>query len=208
VDLDPASSANPAEKRRQKQRQETRRAILDAAGSLLVEDGYESFSMRRLAASCGYTAPTIYHYFQDKAGLIDALLEERFAGLYQRLSRTPDTGDPADRLREILRAFIRFGFRNPTHYRLLTTPRGLPDRPAPPSAEKVGSFFETPFRELSEAGRLVPEDPQAALQTAWALSHGLISLRDGLPDYEWSRSVLDVAVDTVLRGLVRRPDDS
>ena len=55
------------------QRSQARRAILDATQSLLVEGGYEAFSMRRLAERCGYTAPTIYHHFGDKPGLIGAL---------------------------------------------------------------------------------------------------------------------------------------
>jgi AcrR family transcriptional regulator len=39
----------PAEQRRIQYREETRRAILDAAEALLVEDGVDAFSMRRLA---------------------------------------------------------------------------------------------------------------------------------------------------------------
>ena len=46
------------------------------SGSILLEDGYEHFTMRKLADRCGYTAPTIYNHFGDKTGLIDAVLEE------------------------------------------------------------------------------------------------------------------------------------
>ena len=66
-----------AEKRRQQNRADARRTILDAAELLLPEVGHDGFSIRRLVARCGYSAPTIYHYFGDKAGLIEALLEER-----------------------------------------------------------------------------------------------------------------------------------
>ena len=48
----------PAAQRRQQQRRDARRAILDAAESLILESGYERFSIRRLASRCGYTAPT------------------------------------------------------------------------------------------------------------------------------------------------------
>ena len=89
----------PAERRRSQQREEARRAILDATEALLVEDGYEQFSMRRLAARCGYTAPSIYHHFGDKQGLLDALLEERFQRLLVRLRRVRTEGDPVDTLR-------------------------------------------------------------------------------------------------------------
>ena len=54
-----------ASDRRLRQREKARRTILDASEEMLVSDGYEHFSMRKLAARCGYTAPTIYHYFGD-----------------------------------------------------------------------------------------------------------------------------------------------
>jgi len=72
-------SASTAQERRERQRGEARRTILDAAGEIVMEEGAEAFSMRRLAARCGYTLPTIYHHFGDKQGLIAALLELRFA---------------------------------------------------------------------------------------------------------------------------------
>ena len=70
---------HPSEIRRSRHREEARRAILDATEAILLEDGVELFSIRKLATRCGFTAPTIYHYFRDKDGLIDALLEERFS---------------------------------------------------------------------------------------------------------------------------------
>src|SRR3972149_293778 len=80
---------SPAELRRPRQREQARRAILDATEALLLEAGSDGFSMRRLAERCGYTTPTIYHYFEDKPALIDALLEGRFAGLLRRVRRGP-----------------------------------------------------------------------------------------------------------------------
>src|SRR5262245_51180068 len=88
---------SPAETRRARQREEARRAILDATEALLLEAG-ETFGVRALAARCGYTAPTIYHYFGDKDGLIDALLEERFAQLLAEVRRTPTGDDPVANL--------------------------------------------------------------------------------------------------------------
>ena len=88
----------PAAQRRLRQRQQARRAILDATQALLVEGGFERFSMRRLADRCGYTPPTVYYYFGDKQGLIDALLEERFSLLLSRLRRVLQSPVPRTRL--------------------------------------------------------------------------------------------------------------
>jgi AcrR family transcriptional regulator len=195
-------SSPPAEQRRHRQREEARRSILDATESLLVEEGYEKFSMRRLADRCGYTAPTIYHYFGDKPGLIDTLLDERFGRLLVRLRRVPRAPDAADNLLELARAFIRFGLRHPTHYRLLTTPRGNGATP-PPSAERSREILEGPLRELHQQGRLVCADLEAVIQSLWALTHGLISLRIHRPDYPWAKDLADVGLNTFVRGLLQ-----
>ena len=190
-----------AERRRQQQRLEARRAILDAAESILVGEGYERFSIRRLGERCGYTAPTLYHHFGDKRGLIDALLEERFQALYDRLRRVQLGADPVENIRALARAFVRFGRRNPTHYRLLHATRPPGTQP-PPAAEAARELVEKPFRVLAEQGRLMP-DFEAAGQALWATLHGVISLQNGRPDHAWVPGLADVAIDTMLRGLVR-----
>jgi AcrR family transcriptional regulator len=190
-----------AEQRRRQQRADARRAILDATESLLVEAGYESFSIRRLVDRCGYTAPTIYHYFGDKPGLLDALLEEVFRKLVRLIRRVPQSDDPIEYLRALARAFVRFGLRNPTHYRLLTQPRDPVTRP-PRSAEEARGLLEKPLLELWEEGRLRSCDARTASQSVWALSDGLIHLQTSRPDHEWSKSLVDDSVDALLGGLI------
>ena len=193
----------PAEQRRQRHREEARRAILDAAEALLVEHGYERFSMRRLAERCGYTTPTIYHYFTDKKGLVDALLEERFQELLRRMQRVPQGKDPVENWRRITLAFVQFALKHPTHYRLLMTPRESAE-PPPAVAEQLIELMTRPFAELRAADRVIPEDDLAARQAVWAMVHGLVSLQNTLPDYEWASSLVETVVDVLQRGLIRQ----
>src|SRR5262245_46475678 len=106
--FEPGAAALGIEHRRARQRDGARRAILDATEALLIEsDGFD-FSIRRLGSRCGYSAPTVYHYFGDKDGLIDALLEERIAHLADAIERVPSTGDPVVDLHNVLLAFVAF----------------------------------------------------------------------------------------------------
>jgi AcrR family transcriptional regulator len=199
--MQPHASEKPAERRRRELREEARRSILAAAEALLVEDGYERFSMRRLANRCGYTAPTIYHYFGDKRRLLDAVLEDGFRRILVRLRRVRRSADPADSVRAQLTAFVRMSLENPMHYRLLAIPRP-DDAPPPASAEAAREQFELPLATLLRAGRLRAGSVEEAVQCLWAVLHGVISLRTGSPDAKWVENLESFALDTVLRGLI------
>ncbi len=191
----------PAEQRRQRQRNEARRAILDATEALLVEAGYDRFSMRRLAARCGSTTPTIYHYFNDKRGLLHALLDEVLQGLLERLRKVPQAADAAQNMRQLVLEFVRFGLAHPAQYQLLVMPRA--DTPPPDSAAEVMQLLRQPMAQLAGEQRMVALDGEAAGQAIWALMHGLISLRTSLPEFAWSDSLLQAALDMMMHGLLR-----
>ena len=173
----------------------------------MIECGGDGFSIRKLAGHCGYTAPTIYHYFGDKEGLVVALLEERFARLLATV-RTVEIGpDPVSNLQRMVGAFLRFGDENPTFYRLIVagSRRGA-DR-TPPSVEAVRALLLRPWQELANAGRLYCGDPDAAGQSLWALLHGLTALRIGRPHVDWAPGLVETAVEAMLRGLIRPTPD-
>jgi len=200
--MSPQVAPTPSERRRLQQRAEVRRLILDATEALLVADGYEAFSMRRLADRCGYTAPTIYHHFGDKGGLLDALLEERFRQMVERIQQVPEAGDPLETLRRQLHAFVHFGIENPTHYRLLTVPRPDETSPPPESAEESRAIIEVTLSRLARDGRLRVDAIEEGVQCIWVMLHGLISLQISRPDYPWTESHVDVSLEILLRGLV------
>ena len=191
----------PAERRRRELREDARRSILEAAEALLVEDGYECFSMRRLAHRCGYTAPTLYHYFGDKRRLIDAVLEDGFRRILDRLRQVRRSADPAESIREQLDAFVRFSLENPAHYRLLSLPRPA-EAPPPPSEQAAREQLESPLAALLREGRLRAASVEQAVQCLWVVLHGVISLRTTRPDAQWTERLESFALDTLLRGLI------
>jgi len=195
-----------AQERRARRRSEARGAILGAAEILLVERGLGGFSMRRLAARCGYTLPTIYHHFGDKPGLLDALLEERFRDVLEVLRVIPPQQDPAAAVRALMHSFVEFGLRNPTHYQLLVAT--LREGSEPPAAVELRGLLETPLDALLAAGRLRAGDTEVVAQALWAFSHGLILLRTSRADLAWAPDLIDVALDGMLRGLVRPAEAS
>jgi AcrR family transcriptional regulator len=195
-------SLEPAKRRREQSRADARRTILDATEALLVGEGYESFSIRKLVARCGYSAPTIYHYFGDKPGLLDALLEERLQKLVCDLRSVSLGEDLVANVRATSRAFTHFGLKNPSHYLLLTTPRSPASEP-PPAAEEARAILAQPISDLFDQGRLYSDNLDEARQVLWTFMHGLISLQLSRPNEDWSPGLVDAAIDVMIRGCVR-----
>ena len=192
---------HPPENEEPRRRETSRRAILDATQALLLEGGFAELSIRRVSERCGFKAPTIYHHFRDKTGLIDALLEERFAELLGRLERVPKDVEPTRYMRALARAFIEFGLENPAHYALLSAPRGGPDDYLP-SAEAARGIVFGALAEVAAQGTLRAPDLESAFQLAWVVLHGVVSLRISRPGYAWSPDLVELALDVIERSVL------
>jgi AcrR family transcriptional regulator len=64
--------------------------ILDAAESLLLEDGYESTTMSAIARKAGISSNAVYWYFPGKDELLAAVLSRRQQQALDRLDQAPD----------------------------------------------------------------------------------------------------------------------
>jgi AcrR family transcriptional regulator len=190
-----------ASRRRSQNRAEARRAILEATEALLVEEGYQGFSIRRLVDRCGYSAPSIYNYFGDKRGLIRDLVEDRFRRFVSDLESLPVGEDPIRNMFLLSRAFVEFGLRHSIHYWLLSTSLEAEIGEPPPAAEEARTILEGPLSELVSAGRLLA-DHETVKQATWALLHGLISLQTSRREIDWSENLFEVAFGAMMKGLV------
>src|SRR5262245_25023610 len=106
--------------RREQQKEDLRRVILDAAGALFLEQGYEGFSMRRVAERIGYSATTIYRYYEDKDDLLFAVVNEGFSEFARQLTEAAENvSNPLKRIEALGQAYIRFGLENPVYYQMM-----------------------------------------------------------------------------------------
>ena len=81
----------------------TRKRILEAALSLVDEEGIGALSMRRLAKELGIDPMAIYHHLPNKWALLSALIEEVFSKM--RAPRPGKSGDWRERVRTWASAF-------------------------------------------------------------------------------------------------------
>jgi AcrR family transcriptional regulator len=173
--------------RRHKHKEELRRAILDAARAIFVRDGYETFSMRKLAKKIEYSAGSVYLHFPSKEALFECLVEESFQRLLKilhRLRSGRNGKNALEALKKGLRAYVEFGLRNPNDYRFAFLLR--------PPVEKRPYRVHEAFDELRhivqrcvEEKKLRGLDVEARCQALWCAVHGVTSLLIQRPHFPW-----------------------
>ncbi len=62
--------------RRDAQKEETRRLILESAHTLFQQQGYDATTMRQLASHCGVGLGTLFKHFIDKPAILVATFED------------------------------------------------------------------------------------------------------------------------------------
>lgn len=187
--------------RREKEVEQVRQAILEGALEIIVKEGFDSLTMRKLAKRIGMTAPNIYNYFSGKDALYISIVIKGFKMLHAVLAAAySSSGDSIARARAMIEAYIRFGMEKPRYYDIMFT------RPTP----KYNDYIGTPHEQLSEVEyRISMEIADLALRATeavlgrgdnselarmrvvqfWSLLHGMVTLHN-------SQVVSYVAEDT------------
>ncbi|WP_152349113.1 TetR/AcrR family transcriptional regulator [Brevibacterium sp. CFH 10365] len=139
---------------------DTRTRLLEAAADLIAAAPGEDFSLRAVCDAAGVKMPTLYHFFGNKQGLIEAVVERGFDMYLSAKSSTESSGDPIQDLRVGWDAHVAFGLENPGFYTLMygkVRPGYSPEAQSKPS-EILRSLTLKAERE----GRLVVGHEQAA----------------------------------------------
>jgi AcrR family transcriptional regulator len=87
-------------------RRAVRDTILDAAATLVAEHGLASVTMSEIAKRTGIARATLYRYFPDVDAILTAWHQRQISTHLTMLTEVRDrTGDAADRLEAVLRAY-------------------------------------------------------------------------------------------------------
>lgn len=166
--------------RKEREKQELRERILEAAVQVFAEEGYESTSIRSIAKRIEYSPATIYLYFKDKNELLFAIHEIGFELLLQEMQKVATIENPLERLREIARTYIQFSIDHPEHYNLmfiLMAPMEVIEKKEPwNEGQNAFGFLQMVIQECMEQGLIKSGKPMEWAFFNWAFVHGLVSL--------------------------------
>ena len=108
--------------RRQKEKEEMRKSIMNAALSIAKKAGWEAVTIRKIASNVQYTPPIVYEYFKNKQDLLDALALMGFQMVQKKLQelRTAES-DPNIVLESFSLYYWDFAFEHSELYQLMNS---------------------------------------------------------------------------------------
>lgn len=167
--------------RKERQKEELRRNILEASLEIYARDGFEGLSIRKIAEKIDYSPAAIYLYFKDKDALLCGLQEEGFRIFNARKAPILAAEMPAiDRLDALGEDYIRFAFEHPEYFELMFVLRS-PMRALGAVEEwtegiKAYETLRDVVARCMDEGSLPREAPDVAALAYWGAVHGIASL--------------------------------
>jgi AcrR family transcriptional regulator len=144
------------EERKERERLQREREILDAAQSLFTEKGFDAMTMDEVAKRADFTKRTVYSYFAGKEDLAAAVVARSLARLNDLFAEAVKNGTTGlECIHAIGMEFIRFAENAPADFGVLARSEGNFGDPA--TAPHLESVIREVQRELEIMGGAIAE---------------------------------------------------
>ncbi len=185
-----------------------RRVILETAEAMLKEENGWRFTLREVARRADVSHAAPYKHFPDKETLLLELALRGFDQLKLGMV-TAITPRPRSARKELLavgHAYIAFGLRNPSLYRLMFS-RHAGESPIAHLSERALGAFQVVLDVLArgqQSGAFKHRPVRAQGAACWAIVHGLtlLSTEGLLLPEKVGVAPVQAALDTLLEGVV------
>lgn len=183
---------------------DVRERLLKAAFAAAIAGGVDAVSTRAVCVVVGVQAPTLYHYFGDRAGLIRAVVDRAFEEYFARKgSSTPAVSTPRQEVAAGWDAHVAFARAYPGLY-----PAMYPvNEPQSPNLERSGALLRAGFDRLARDGALMPGiTPEVANTALRAALRGVAHAVAAAPDSPDNERVSATVRDAIISSLIA-PDE-
>lgn len=189
-----------------------RKLVVDAAATLLQEEGPEAVTVRKVAQKMDCSTKIIYSLFVNKEGLAQQLYLEGCKILANEFERTPQAANPVQYLLNIGETYWNFGQRYSSYYKLMFGGAFADFKPDEESLHGTVTAMRQLLTLISNAQEqgLIPGkyDTESVVRIVWASLHGVIHLYMGghLGDVQSAHAVymqtLSLLVGSLLPDLI------
>ena len=152
--------------------------VLNAAEAVIIDEGVEALTVRKIAMDIGYTVGSIYMVFANMQDLMMHIKGRTLDQLAVRLQQVPDALNIDQRILALADTYLGFAAENYNRWRIVFEPDSqrkdeLPDW-YQQKIELIFAPIEALFRQMTpENGE---EQARLAARTLWCGVHGVCVL--------------------------------
>ena len=161
-------------------KQRTRKYFLKAAKEIIIQEGHEHVSVRRVADIAGYSFPTMYKYFKDVNELLWDAKQDMINDLviYMHNAMPQEVYD-INLIKKLFHTYIEYYFENPNvfkffYFHQLTKPHEGENH-TELQIDFTAMWKET-FKGFVLNGRLQANDVEITAKTLIYAIHGILTL--------------------------------
>lgn len=159
-------------------RQRNRAYFLDAAKHIIITEGVEGVSVRRVADAAGYSFATLYKYFADLNELLWETKQDMILDLVKTMQGNKRKNFMnRDCLKQLFRDYTTYYLKNPNVFKFFYFHKlTQPDRPGAEAEPDFNGMMATAFQGLVKEGKLKESEVEVVGRTCIYTVHGLLTL--------------------------------
>lgn len=153
--------------------------IIEQSWKIILSDGWQALSIRKIADAISYSVPMIYKHFENKEAIIEYFSKEGYSLLSNQIKNSiVETDSGENKIRTIADTYWRFAHHNSQHYRIMFG-LGIPACEAINSSvemKETSDYMLSSIQQTIEEASNTIADQHLKLKTFWSTLHGFIAI--------------------------------
>ncbi len=167
-----------ATERSLKQKKEVRGSILNAAREIVLREGWQAVSIRKIADAISYSLPVVYTHFESKDAILEEFVKLGFSMLNEVVSTAKNKSTLAEQqLTDMAIAYFEFAFAKREYYQMMFG-LGMPSCERAKQISEIGDFGSIVVDTIQNIHPPLNDAEQVRLKfhTFWSILHGLTAI--------------------------------
>ena len=157
--------------------QRVRSYFVQAAKKIILEEGVENVSVRKVADAAGYTFSTIYNYYGNQNELLQDVKADMIKDLVQHMAETrPSKVSDVEDIKKQNRLYVEYFIQNPNVFSFFYSYRLHPVQKEPAEVPDFSSQYLETYRGFAERGIIRESEIPVLAKTFIYSLHGLLAL--------------------------------
>lgn len=157
--------------------QRVRSYFVQAAKKIILEEGVENVSVRKVADEAGYTFSTIYNYYGNQNELLQEVKADMINDLVQHMAETrPSKVSDVEDIKKQNRLYVEYFIQNPNVFSFFYSYRLHPVQKEPAEVPDFSSQYLETYRGFAERGIIRESEIPVLAKTFIYSLHGLLAL--------------------------------